>query len=145
MFPGVQATPPFYPLPRPTPYFTPAPIFSSSHHTTTGLVTRGKISSTSLPQPLPSQPVLYTSFFSGYPTPWKMGDPVAHPTLLTQGAKTGVESLLGAFQRGWSPDTAALCTSQPGQRPLSQRLHIVAFTGVLCSYQPEQYNEVCPW
>lgn len=57
-------------------------------------------SSTSLPQPLPSQPLLYTSFFSGYPTPWKMGDPVAHPTLLPQGAKTGVEKPFRSFSEG---------------------------------------------
>lgn len=60
---------------------------------------QGKLS-TSPPQALPSQPLLYRGFFSGYPKPWKMGDPVAHPTLLTKGAKTGVEKPFRSFSLG---------------------------------------------
>lgn len=87
------------PLFLPILHSSPIPISSNSPHhpyppspitQRQALWRKGK-SSTSLPQPLPSQSLLWAGFFSGYPTPWKMGDPVAHPTLFTQGAKIRVK------------------------------------------------------
>lgn len=72
--------------------------------------------------------------------PGKWGILLRIPLSSLRKPKQGWKSLLGAFQSGWSPDTAALCTSQSGQRPLSWRLHISAFTGLLCSCQLEQHN-----
>lgn len=76
----------------------PPPPSSSSRRTTTGCVTRGGgKSNTGRPQPLESQPPLSVGIFSGHPTPWKTGDPVAHPTLLTRGAKTAAEKPFRSF------------------------------------------------
>lgn len=75
--------------------------------------------------------------------PGKRGILLRIPLSPLREPKQGWKSLLGAFQRGWSPDTAALCTSLAGQRPLSWRLHILALTGRLCSCQAEQHNAQC--
>ena len=72
--------------------------------------------------------------------PRKWGILLRIPLSTFREQKQGWKSLLGAFQKGWSPDTAALCTSQAGQRPLSWRLHISVLTGLLCSCQPELHN-----
>lgn len=117
MLPGVYSAPPLPPLPlfllptAPLPPFlpilhsSPIPISSNSprHPYPPSPITQrqalwrtGK-SRTSLPPPLPSQSLLWAGFFSGYPTPWKMGDPVAHPTLLTQGDKIRVKKPFRSF------------------------------------------------
>lgn len=80
--------PPFLPYPR----FLPV----TSHKDRASDVEK---KSTSLTWPLPSQLLLYTDLFSGYLTPWKVGDPVAHPTPLTQGPKTGWKKPFRCFSR----------------------------------------------
>lgn len=73
------------PITSRSPLLTHPHLFQLPSHNERPCDVRGK-SSTSLAQPLPSLPPLYAGFFSGHSTPWKMGDPVAHPTLPSQGA-----------------------------------------------------------
>lgn len=126
------------------------PISSSSQHTTTGLVTRrwgwGVEGEKAAPafHSLRHQSRYCTQAFSqDIQHPGKGGILLRIPLSSLREPKLGQKSLLGAFQRGRSPDTTALCTSQAGQRPLSRRLHISALTGLLCFCQPDEHNTQC--
>lgn len=83
MLPAVRPT--LAPVSSRSPLLAHPHLFQLPSHNERPCDVRGK-SSTSLAQPLSSLPPLYTGFFSGHSTPWKMGDPVAHPTLPSQGA-----------------------------------------------------------
>lgn len=119
---------------------TPTPVSSSSHHTTTGLVARGEKAAPAFHSLCHNSHYCTQAFSQDIQHPGKWGILLRIPLSTLREQKQGWKSLLGAFQRGWSPDTAALCTSQTGQRPLSWRFHISALTGLLCSCQPELHN-----
>lgn len=124
---------------------TPTPISSSSHHTTTGLVTRGEKAAPAFHCLCHHSHYCTQAFSQDIQHPGKWGILLRIPLSSLREPKQGWKSLLGAFQRGWSPDTAALCTSKAGQRPLSWTLHILVLTGLLCSCQPEQHNTQCAY
>jgi len=113
-----------------------APSLPAPHHTTTGLVTRGKEQHQFTTASAITATIVHGLFPRISNTLENGGSCCAshspHPGSQNKGGK--------AFLRGWSPDTAALYTSQAGQRPLSWSLQILALTGLLSSWQ---HNAPC--
>lgn len=115
-------------------------LFSSSHHTTTSFVTWRQTvhqpsTASAITATIVQGPVLRISnTLENGRSCW------ASPSLYSGSHKKKWKNLLATFQRGWSCDTAALCTFQAGQRPLLCWLHIWMFSGLLYSCQPMQHT-----